>query len=510
MGSSKQRIIQWNCRGIRPRYEELLLLLTLLRPSVFCLQETYLKPEDNFTFKNFKTYNHIHSDCLRASGGSSILVNSSLPQREIKLKTNLQAVAVSITLEREITLCSLYIPPSFSLRSEHLNSLLQQLPTPYMLLDDFNGHNVLWGGNDNDHRGELIEDFITKNDICLMNDKSNTFLDSGKGTLSALDLSLCHPSLYLDFDWSVCEDQHGSDHFPIVIESIQTHEEDHITKWELNKANWDLFRTLCDESLTTTSLSDSTDYIADFTSSLIDISEKCIPKTSTNPKKSNPWYYDDCKEAIKQRKDTLPRFCKFPTKDNLNTYRVFRAKARRTIKSSKRKSLRTYVSNLNYKTPIKKSWDMVRKISGKSKAASHQHLNSNFNVGGETKATTKKDMADTLGDAFSKNSSNANYPKEFQNYQKHQEKIKLNFKSSKYKEYNNPFNLDELIDAINKSHDTATGPDEIHYQMLKHLPPKSLKKLSDIFNDIWETGKFLWETGKFPESWELATIIPIP
>ena len=49
----------------------------------------------------------------------------------------------------------------------------------------------------------LIEDFITQNDICLMNDKSNPFLDSGKGTLSALDLSLCHPSLYLDFDWSV-------------------------------------------------------------------------------------------------------------------------------------------------------------------------------------------------------------------------------------------------------------------------------------------------------------------
>ena len=35
-----------------------------------------------------------------------------------------------------------------------------------------------------------------------MNDKSNTFLDSGKGTLSALDLSLCHPSLYLDIDWT--------------------------------------------------------------------------------------------------------------------------------------------------------------------------------------------------------------------------------------------------------------------------------------------------------------------
>ena len=66
-----------------------------------------------------------------------------------------------------------------------------------MLLGDFNGHNVLWGSNDNDHRGELIEDFITKNDICLMNDKSHTFLDSGKGSLSALDLSLRHPSTYI-------------------------------------------------------------------------------------------------------------------------------------------------------------------------------------------------------------------------------------------------------------------------------------------------------------------------
>ena len=108
------------------------------------------------------------------------MINSSLTQREIKLKTDLQAIAVSVTLEKEITLCSVYIPPFLALRSEHLNSLLQHLPSPYMLLGDFNGHNVPWGSKYNDHMGELIEDFITKNDICLMSDKSNTFLDSGK------------------------------------------------------------------------------------------------------------------------------------------------------------------------------------------------------------------------------------------------------------------------------------------------------------------------------------------
>ena len=46
----------------------------------------------------------------------------------------------------------------------------------------------------------------------------------------------------------------------------------------------------------------SSDPIADFTSSLIEISKECIPQTSTNPTKSNPWYNDDCKEAIEQRK----------------------------------------------------------------------------------------------------------------------------------------------------------------------------------------------------------------
>ena len=59
------------------------------------------------------------------------------------------------------------------------------------------------------------------------------------------------------------------------------------------------------------------------------------------------------------------------------------------------------------------------------------------------------------------------------------------------------------MNAISKAHDTATGPHEVHYQMLKHLPPKSLQALLDIFNDMWETGTF-------PESWELATIIQIP
>ena len=60
-----------------------------------------------------------------------------------------------------------------------------------------------------------------------------------------------------------------------------------------------------------------------------------------------------------------------------------------------------------------------------------------------------------------------------------------------------------MVEAIQLSHDSATGPDEIHYQMLKHLQESSLKTLLNIFNNIWETGQF-------PKDLTYATIIPIP
>ena len=46
------------------------------------------------------------------------------------------------------------------------------------------------------------------------------------GSFSSIDLSLYHPSLFLDFSWSVCKDQHHSDHFPIPFESNTSTTED--------------------------------------------------------------------------------------------------------------------------------------------------------------------------------------------------------------------------------------------------------------------------------------------
>ena len=62
--------------------------------------------------------------------------------------------------------------------------------------------------------------------------------------------------------------------------------------------------------------------------------------------------------------------------------------------------------------------------------------------------------------------------------------------------------MSELTAAISKSHDTAVGPDDIHYQMLKHLPAAALNTLLHIVNDIWSSGNF-------PSGWRISTVIPV-
>ena len=85
-------------------------------------------------------FNYICPDGQRASGGTSIMVKSSVPHSQFDLNTNLQAVAVNVTLSRKVTICSIYLPPSEVLSKNSLVNLTDLLPQPFMLVGDFNGH----------------------------------------------------------------------------------------------------------------------------------------------------------------------------------------------------------------------------------------------------------------------------------------------------------------------------------------------------------------------------------
>ena len=140
---------------------------------------------------------------------------------------------------------------------------------------------------------------------------------------------------------------------------------------------------------------------------------------------------------------------------------------------------------------------MIPKISGKNQSTLLKHLIKN-----NTQITNIKDI-NTLAETFSVNSSSTKSNTEFHKFKDKKEKQKHNFKSGNTESYYELFSLSEQKEAIQKSHNTAVSPDEIHYEFLRQLPSKSLEYLLTVLNEIWKNSQV-------PELWKLATIITIP
>ena len=308
-------ILQWNCRGLRANYNDLCLLLAQFNPIAVCLQEINIPSTYNNTIRS---YSLSHSTPVHADGQPcgcvAILVRNNIPHSPISITSNLQVVAVRITSTKPFTLCSIYLPPHSNWNTNDLQSVVQQLPHPVLLLGDFNAHSTLWGNKSTDSKGTAVEDLLLQNNLCLLNNKQHTYVHPATGSFSSIDLSLCDPSLFLDLSWSVHNDQCGSDHFPIIIQQSIRTPTGNPQRWKLLKAKWDDFNDQCSSQLTSDQITRGGDNIEAFTKTLLDIANNTIPKTKpVQSAKSKPWYSDECKEAVKNRIDALKRFTQSPS-----------------------------------------------------------------------------------------------------------------------------------------------------------------------------------------------------
>ena len=103
---------------------------------------------------------------------------------------------------------------------------------------------------------------------------------------------------------------------------------------------------------------------------------------------------------------------------------------------------------------------------------------------------SKEEIANILGKTLKTNSSSVNYNPQFKRHKQETEMEELNFETDTNENYNLPFTISELENSLKNAHDSASGADEVHYQLLKQLPRISLQTLLNIFNRIWEQGTF--------------------
>lgn len=477
-------------RGFRANKEELSVLLKS-PPAVVCLQETLVTENNTLSLSGYTCL------CSYVNRGICLCIRNDFVYSPIVLQSALEVFAARISFSKAITVCSVYLSPSQSITKKQLLELIDQLPSPYIIIGDFNAHSVRWGSDSTDIRGKVVEDVIDDLNLCVLNSGAPTFC-AASGALSHIDLALCDPSIFLDLDFKVHSDLCGSDHFPILLHILTSQTEKPLRHWKFQEANWNLFQSLLLSHISSNIL-DNDNSIEVFSSIIVECANQAIPKSSGKihaPK--TPWFDEECKQLHRERKAAQRKFFRFPTVENKCHHQKLRAQTRRLFKEKKKQSWLNFCSSLNFQTSTKKVWNIIRKIKGKNSKAAIQCLKDN----GET-ITDKAQIANLLASTIHFNSSSNNYSESFKKVKQSKEKVPCSFKADSSAVYNIPFSMSELKEALLKSNNSAPGHDDIHYQLLGHLPESSLEILLDIFNSIWMNGNF-------PLSWRKAIIIPIP
>ena len=304
----------------------------------------------------------------------------------------------------------------------------------------------------------------------------------------------------MDVACEVLSDRLGSDHHPIIITANTSNHPvpERVPKWNFKKAKWDAFQDQCIKEITLDVFNDAEDKMATLSSTLLDIAADNIPKTSPFPKrKAKPRFDENCQAAKKERNKANRLSNKHPSAANSMWARLIQARAKKLFKQKKRDSWKNYLSSVNINTPSKKVWDMIRKITRKNVASPMHHLKDE----NETLITDRVQIANTLGVAIEKRSSSENYSKEFQSIEAQEGKQKINFETNRNLRYNKK--MRDLKRFLKKSNNSSPGPDQIHYEILRHLPIETLHISLDIINETWKSDTF-------PESLREALIISIP
>lgn len=160
-------ILQWNLNGFYSRLENLQYLCKLHNPDLICIQETNFKGKTHGKISGYNCIFKNRSNPEYACGGVAIYSKKSIPIEILKVKTNIEFVAIKINSANPICIGNGYIPNRYPLQEPEMHDIINQIKEPFIILGDFNCHHPLWGSYKIDKRGRLLEKVIDDHDSII-------------------------------------------------------------------------------------------------------------------------------------------------------------------------------------------------------------------------------------------------------------------------------------------------------------------------------------------------------
>ena len=160
-------ILQWNAEGLYRKTTALKQKLATENIHVACIQETHLNPNHRLSIRGYTSF---RMDREGHKGGVLILVKNNIAVLEdYKVDTNQQSEINGVKIkieEKEMRIYNVYSPQDKQLCLQTLDITGEDC----LVIGDLNSHSTSWGYEENDRRGDEVEDWQIETDLLLLND----------------------------------------------------------------------------------------------------------------------------------------------------------------------------------------------------------------------------------------------------------------------------------------------------------------------------------------------------
>ncbi|GFU79579.1 probable RNA-directed DNA polymerase from transposon X-element [Trichonephila clavipes] len=445
-------LCSWNANGIKRKIFEFKLFIEKHNPDIILLQETHLRPSQRFNICNYNCYRNDRITDGPASGGTLILVKSTIPHFQPH-STPLQHIEAStVTLNppniNPITITSLYIPPHSDkfLFTLDLENILQ-INSNCVIFGDFNATHNAWNCSHNSTRGTQLKNFAdTLNlNIAYLNMPTRY----GPHSSNTLDIALIN-NFNFPYEITSISDL-SSDHNPVILNFSLCN----ITHMDKNRAIttcWSTFHKNLDKNI----------HFAD----ILNI--------------NNPHTLEDKITHSSQTQTEANRLQAHIKKQvKIHTQQVW---------NDRLKALNTRDNSI---------WQIQRNF--RNTKSNIPTLTHNSGI-----ATSDDQKANALANSFKSNYTENKRPDDFTN------NIDSDVTSTLENFFTNPptttlapTNTDEVINYIKKlKNNKAPGLDNVNNKMIKNFTFKTIFILTHLINKILKLRHF-------PRNWKTAIVFPI-
>ena len=488
--------------------------------SLIALQETgKWKPTDGF----FIDKQIIQNKCINDQMGVAIIADKNLsPEHLDNIEDDsVDAVWCQLKLRnKRVIVGSVYTKPSYS--TDGLKRLLEHIKevqlygvahkfNSLIVYGDFNARNADWGDHTTNKRGEIMVDFMEKENMTVCSPFNQTFSCTNGG--SVIDLVLASGPIINQFGHQWIEKEvelftgaPARGHYPVLQQVLEPTTNSNIktkcSDWK--NADWSSWSEEVEDGIKLLNScqdkeKNGIETWSTFLGILQESTRKHIPNKTVSVH-SKPFWTKILTEQLRTFLEARKNYSKRSTPGNKVFVDEEKEKFKFELTKAKNEWIRSRTETLNIKDSSL-FWKKYKKIFGTSQDNHIGNL-----IDGNNLVTEDPEKEKVMYETYftGKHLLNQVTDKKhdgdlLSEYQKVMEKrgsneVDVNYCSSS--ELNTEITKQEIHNALEKQQveDKCTDFDNIHPCVLKKLGPEAISSLNFIFNWSLENEKWIWDT----------------